>query len=165
MTKASTPQTKTCRCSSDCAATTKGNFAQGHDARMVSDQAALILAGDQELTGAAQLIREAGGTEALVTKLYAAVARSLDISAKRIQAQDARFANAAQAVMAHARANYNKGGWDVIVETMDLGDIEQDLRLEGISSATRAIRHFRAGAVSIWAERQAEADRERDAAN
>lgn len=160
-TSPAAPQLKTCRCTPGCTATTKGNFAQGHDARMVSDQVAQILVGDQRLEGAAQLIREAGGTEFLVGKLHAAVIRATDQRLARHRARQDRLRSLAQAVMDHANEHYNDGGWDVIVETQSIIDLEQELEAEGINSVRAAIRHFKNGTVAIWADRQAEADHER----
>ncbi len=56
---------------------------------------------------------------------------------------------------AHAEAHY-KEGWDVIVETRTVGEIEADLTERGITTLAAAIKHYEFD-VEIWNERQADA--------
>lgn len=67
------------------------------------------------------------------------------------------------AVKAHAQEHYNDGGWDVIAECWDDEQIRDVIREEGARTAKTAIAAF-AGVIDVWADRQAEAARERDAA-
>lgn len=57
-------------------------------------------------------------------------------------------------VKAHAMANYNAGGWDVVVETMD--DFEIAVLIDGTTTLAQALGRFSA-LVDIWADRQADA--------
>ncbi len=63
----------------------------------------------------------------------------------------------AAAVMAHAEARYNDGGWDVIVECWTLGEIEASLAWSNPADTAEAIQHF-AELADVLAERQADAD-------
>lgn len=63
----------------------------------------------------------------------------------------------AEALAAHALANYNAGGWDVIVECYDLDDIAQELAEADAQSLQDAIAVF-ADRVDVWADGQADAD-------
>lgn len=60
-----------------------------------------------------------------------------------------------EAVKAHAKAHYNDGGWDVIVECWEDSDIEEVCA--GAADAKAAIAILRDGVVAVWADRQADA--------
>jgi hypothetical protein len=64
-----------CHCSDGCTAQTKLSFAPRHDARLVSLQVKAIRSGEQTVENASALIREAGGSDKLVDKLYRAASR------------------------------------------------------------------------------------------
>lgn len=64
------------------------------------------------------------------------------------------------AVRTHALDNYEKGGWDVIVECWEDSDIDE--AIEGAKTLKGAIRKLRP-VVGVWAERQADAAYERSA--
>lgn len=71
---------------------------------------------------------------------------------------DNQFLSLAQEVYSYAEANYNEGGWDVIVECMTLDEIADRLKdadLEELTPAA-AIDSFRPS-VSVWSEREADA--------
>ena len=57
-------------------------------------------------------------------------------------------------VKAHALEHYTDGGWDVIVECWDDAQIEEATR--GSRTVNGAVRMLE-GAVSVWADQQAEA--------
>lgn len=67
-----------------------------------------------------------------------------------------------ESVKAHALRNYERGGWDVIVECWD--DEQIAAVLDGnpefgerpVNSLPRALKRFR-DFVSVWADRQADA--------
>ncbi len=59
------------------------------------------------------------------------------------------------AVKAHAQANYEKGGWDVVVEAWTDAEIAE--AIGAARTPAGAIAKF-APLVSVWADRQAEAD-------
>jgi len=58
------------------------------------------------------------------------------------------------AVKAHANDNYDKGGWDVIVECWTDGEIADWIR--GAQTEKQAIDSF-LPLVSVWADQQADA--------
>jgi hypothetical protein len=60
-----------------------------------------------------------------------------------------------EAVKAYAKAHYNDGGWDVIVECWEDEDIAD--AVEGAKNAKQAISMLRRGVVAVWADRQADA--------
>lgn len=57
----------------------------------------------------------------------------------------------AEKIMAYAYNNYNKSGWDYIVETYTLDEIVDELKEEGISTYEKALKHF-AWEVDLWDE-------------
>ena len=57
----------------------------------------------------------------------------------------------------YAMANYEKSGWSVIVETMELADIEAWLTEAGATTKTAAKKAF-VDVVDIWGERMADAN-------
>ena len=57
-------------------------------------------------------------------------------------------------VKAHAVANYDQGGWDVIVECWSDDQIEEATR--GSRTVNGAVKML-SGAVSVWADQEAEA--------
>lgn len=61
------------------------------------------------------------------------------------------------AVKAHALANYEAGGWDVIVECWEDDEITDHIQSAGVQTEEDAITLFKP-LVSVWAERQADAD-------
>lgn len=69
---------KRCQCGGvTCTATTKKSFAPGHDAAMVSRWACRVAEGVAQMSDAERNILAAGGSEAMVGKVRAAVARKL----------------------------------------------------------------------------------------
>lgn len=67
------------------------------------------------------------------------------------------YAELAHAVIRHAEAHYDEGGWDVIVECRTLDEIRAELeRDESVTDAASAIASF-APVVDVWADRQADA--------
>lgn len=66
-----------------------------------------------------------------------------------------------KALRAHALANYEKGGWDVIVECWSDEEIAKQLTEDGAVTLEDAIKSF-APQIEVWAERQAEADSYRE---
>jgi hypothetical protein len=64
-------------------------------------------------------------------------------------------------VKKYAAAHYEDGGWDVIVECWTDGEIAE--RLGDATTEAEALAAFR-DLVDVWADRQAYADNERDAA-
>lgn len=60
------------------------------------------------------------------------------------------------AVKAHAKENYNEGGWDVIVECWEDERIADVIAEEGATTAQAAIDAFKS-VVGVWADRQADA--------
>lgn len=63
-----------CACSPTCRETTRKSFAPGHDARMVSRLAVLVIIEDLTIEQAARRVYEAGGKRALIGKLIGRVA-------------------------------------------------------------------------------------------
>lgn len=63
----------------------------------------------------------------------------------------------AKAVYAHAEAHYEEGGWDVIVECKTINDLEREVEDAQLFTPEKAIAWYASGAVSIWADRQADA--------
>lgn len=63
-----------------------------------------------------------------------------------------------EAVKQYAADHYNEGGWDVVVECYD--DAELIAQIGDAESLEAALDAFRP-AVSVWADRQADAERER----
>lgn len=61
-----------------------------------------------------------------------------------------------EAVKAHARDNYNEGGWDVIVECWDDDRIAEVIREDAATTPAAAVDAFRP-VVGVWADRQADA--------
>lgn len=62
----------------------------------------------------------------------------------------------ADKVMAHAEANYEKGGWDVVVECWTLTDITDYLRECSATNEADAIDAME-NIVGVYADRQADA--------
>lgn len=62
----------------------------------------------------------------------------------------------ADKVMAHAEANYEKGGWDVVVECWERKQIDEYLAECGATCEADAIDAMER-LVGVWADRQAEA--------
>ena len=61
-----------------------------------------------------------------------------------------------EGLKAHANANYEAGGWDVLVECWSDKEIQGHLDAHNARSIGDAIEAFKP-LVSIWAERQADA--------
>jgi len=71
------------------------------------------------------------------------------------------FANLVAFIERHALANYDAGGWDVVVECYDVADIADVLDRAGATTEAEALAAF-APLVDVWADRQAdERNRER----
>jgi len=62
----------------------------------------------------------------------------------------------AERVYDHAVKNYEKGGWDVIVECWTVEDIVDHMDKYGITTLKGAMSSFGATA-DVWADRQADA--------
>lgn len=62
----------------------------------------------------------------------------------------------AVAIMAHAEAHYDDGGWDVIVECWSLKQITEFLIEHKITNFAEALAEFTVTA-EMWADRQADA--------
>lgn len=67
------------------------------------------------------------------------------------------------AVKAHAHANYNGGGWDVIVECWTDEEIADVIVEDSATTVEEALACF-APLVDVWSDRQAEARSHRDEA-
>jgi hypothetical protein len=63
----------------------------------------------------------------------------------------------AEAFYAYAEAHYTDGGWDVIVECWEHPQIAEAFAAEGVTTMEQALSCSIAGAVSVWADRQADA--------
>lgn len=62
-------------------------------------------------------------------------------------------------VRKHAERFYNAGGWDVIVECWSDEDIRKGIEgCETLAEAVNPRKSSLAAAVSVWAERQADAE-------
>lgn len=59
-------------------------------------------------------------------------------------------------IKAHAAANYEAGGWDVVVECFDDKDIAEVLHDATANTEAQAIQAF-SFMVDVWADRQADA--------
>ena len=55
-----------------------------------------------------------------------------------------------------AKAHYNEGGWDVIVECWGDAEIQEHLERCAAQTQAKAIKAFEP-VVAVWAERQADA--------
>jgi hypothetical protein len=64
------------------------------------------------------------------------------------------FAAMAQAVMDHASdpENYELNGWDIVVETVSLDEIQAQLRVAGASSVSEAIAYY-GSMANMWLDR------------
>lgn len=69
-----------------------------------------------------------------------------------------------EALKKHALENYEKGGWDVIVECYSDEEIAVDLRDAKATTLEEAIAAFK-DLVDVWADRQADADSYREVDN
>lgn len=70
------------------------------------------------------------------------------------------YTELAEAVMKHAEAHYEDGGWDVLVECWTIDEIAARLeeRLDADQlTPEAAIDSFRTLEVSVWADREADA--------
>jgi len=61
----------------------------------------------------------------------------------------------ADQVMAHAKAHYTEGGWDVIVECWDTDQINEVL--EGVFGVEQEAWNVIESLVDVWSDRQADA--------
>lgn len=75
-----------------------------------------------------------------------------------VVAQHSKELEAATEFMQYARAHYNDGGWDVIVETMELAEIAETFAAENIRTLDEALaKSVLMACVSVWSDRQADA--------
>jgi hypothetical protein len=58
---------------------------------------------------------------------------------------------------AYAEKHYSQGGWDVVVECWTLPEITEAFASEGVETMEQALACSLAGAVDVWADRQADA--------
>lgn len=76
-----------------------------------------------------------------------------------IVAEATATAQLVKAVKEHAVANYEQGGWDVIVECWEDAQIAD--HIEGAASVEEAIAKFK-DLIEVWSDQQAEADSHRE---
>lgn len=60
-------------------------------------------------------------------------------------------------IKAHALANYEAGGWDVVVECWDDAEIASHLQTCNAQTEGEALAAF-APLIDVWSDRQADAD-------
>lgn len=66
-----------------------------------------------------------------------------------------------ETIMAHAKANYGKDGWDAFVECVDFSDFKRDVEKKKLDSYPKVFTEYHEW-CKIHAEMQAEHDAEAD---
>lgn len=74
----------------------------------------------------------------------------------RFDTTPTHFCSIPEGVMRHAKAHYEDGGWDVVVECWTLEEIQRVIDEDRCATLEDALRSF-AALVDVWADRQADA--------
>ena len=64
---------------------------------------------------------------------------------KTVMAKEIDYTDLAEKVYAHAQKHYNEGGWDMVVEAMEIREIAAELREDGIRTLAQAIKQIGGG--------------------